>query len=102
MAPNISSTNLKILTEKDIQNSLATMKMLDDKNDTQNSEACIQTDWSKNELKWNNIILIGAFHLYFIYACFTFKFFENLKTTAWREYCLKKFFLYLVILSGIC
>lgn len=87
MAPNISSA--KLCTEKDIQKegSIATVEKIDDKNNTQNGEIYTQTDsWFKNELKWNNIILLSLFHLYFVYACLTFKFFENLKTTAWCKY----------------
>ncbi|XP_077276034.1 uncharacterized protein LOC143904916 [Temnothorax americanus] len=86
MAPNILSTNPKILTEKVIQkeDSSAAMKIHDENGIQNKSEIYTKPEGrSKTELKWLNIIFIGFLHLYFVYACFTFKFLENLKTTAW-------------------
>lgn len=83
MSPNISSTEPKILTEKDFQK--------DKSSATQNrNEIYTKTEgWFKTEPKWLNIIFIIFLHLYFIYVCLTFKFLENLKTTALSEYSLK-------------
>jgi len=93
--PNISSTEPKILMKKNIQKkeSSAIMKIIDNENDTQNGcEINKKTEgWFKMQLKWFNIISISFFHLYFIYALFTFKFFESLMTTAWGEYSLEIF-----------
>jgi len=106
MATNILSTDAKILTEKDVQKkeSSATMK-IDDENGTQNrSEIYTKIEgWFETQPKWFNIIFISFLHLYFVYACFTFKFFENLKTTAWSEYLKKIFFVtcYFDILNRI-
>ncbi|XP_018393070.1 PREDICTED: acyl-CoA Delta(11) desaturase-like [Cyphomyrmex costatus] len=87
MAPNILSTESKMLTEENTENekSSITTKMIDDKNNEQNrSKSYIKTKGSlKMELKWFNIVTLSLFHLGFVYACFTFKFFENLKTTLW-------------------
>lgn len=92
MAPNILSTDLKILTEKDFQKEESSIigKTIDDENDTQiRSESYIKTKgWFKTELKWINIVTISLLHLCFVYAFCTFKFFENLKTTAWSKYSL--------------
>ncbi|KYN30213.1 Stearoyl-CoA desaturase 5 [Trachymyrmex cornetzi] len=86
MEPNILSTDSKTLTEKDLQNeeSSITTKTIDE-NDKQNrSESYIKTEgWFRTEPKWFNIANISFFHLCFVYACFTFNFFENLMTTAW-------------------
>ncbi|XP_018393077.1 PREDICTED: acyl-CoA Delta(11) desaturase-like [Cyphomyrmex costatus] len=91
MTPNILSTDSKItLTEKDLQNekSSITTKMIDNENDIQNrDENYTKTEgWFKTELKWFNILHLSFLHLYFVYACFTFNFFENLLTTTWM-YC---------------
>ncbi|KYN18939.1 PREDICTED: acyl-CoA Delta(11) desaturase-like [Trachymyrmex cornetzi] len=87
MTPNVLSTDSKILTEKDLQNekSSITTKMIDAENYTQNrSKNYTKTEgWFKMEPKWFNILNISFLNLYFIYACFTFDFFENLLTTAW-------------------
>lgn len=85
MVTNILSTKSKILTEKDIQNEefSTIMKMIHDANDEISTKI---KGWLKNDLKWNNIILLSFYHLFFIYLCFTFKFFENSKTFAWGEY----------------
>jgi len=106
MAPNILSTDPKILTEKDVQKkeSSATLK-IDGENGTQNgSEIYTKIEgWFKTQPKWLNIVFLSFLHLYFVYACFTFKFFENLKTTAWSEYLKKIFFVncYFDILNRI-
>lgn len=92
MPPNISSAETKILTENDFQK--------DESSATQKENECFATQsrskiytktesWFKTELKWFNIIFISFFHLYFIYGCLTFNFFENWKTTAWCEYSLE-------------
>ncbi|XP_011878893.1 PREDICTED: acyl-CoA Delta(11) desaturase-like [Vollenhovia emeryi] len=58
------------------------MKMkTDDKNRTKIYTK--REGWFKMELKWLNITFLCLLHLYFIYACFTFNFFANWKTTAW-------------------
>ncbi|XP_071646592.1 acyl-CoA Delta-9 desaturase-like [Temnothorax longispinosus] len=87
MAPNISSTISKKF-EKDFQKkeSSATMTInTDNENGTWNGTKIYTKTkgWFKTDLKWFNIISISLFHLYFVYACFTFQFLENLKTTAW-------------------
>ncbi|XP_011698207.1 PREDICTED: acyl-CoA Delta(11) desaturase-like [Wasmannia auropunctata] len=81
MAPNISNTDPKILTKKDFQKE----DSIGDENESQNgSEIYTKTEgWFKTEPKWLNIISINLLHLFFLYACFTFQFLENLKTTAW-------------------
>ncbi|XP_018058551.1 PREDICTED: acyl-CoA Delta(11) desaturase-like isoform X1 [Atta colombica] len=86
MTPNILSTDSEILTEKDLQNAESSItKMIDTENYTQNrSKDYAKTEgWFKTEPKWFNILYLGFLHLYFVYACFTFDFFENLMTTAW-------------------
>lgn len=95
MTPNILSTDSKILREKDIQNvEFSITKMIDTENYTQNiSKNYAKTEgWFKTEPKWFNILYLGFLHLYFVYACFTFDFFENLMTTAWCKYFLKNSF----------
>ncbi|XP_011054281.1 PREDICTED: acyl-CoA Delta(11) desaturase-like [Acromyrmex echinatior] len=89
MAPNVLSIDSKILTEKNFQNEESSIieETIDenDENDMQNrSENYTRSEgWYKMELKWINIITISLLHLFFVYVFFTFKFFENLKTTAW-------------------
>ncbi|XP_011637422.1 (11Z)-hexadec-11-enoyl-CoA conjugase-like [Pogonomyrmex barbatus] len=86
MAPNISTTKTKILTEEDFQkNESLTTKIINDENDTQyKREVYVKTEkWFTMKLKWKNIIFISLLHISFVYVCFTFKFFENLKTLAW-------------------
>ncbi|XP_018406949.1 PREDICTED: acyl-CoA Delta(11) desaturase-like [Cyphomyrmex costatus] len=85
MAPNISSTYSKILMEENTQNEKPsiTTKTLDNKNDKQNRSKSYTKSWFMTELKWFNILLFSFLHLYFVYACFTFNFFENLLTTTW-------------------
>lgn len=68
------------------EDSLTTTKMINDEN---GSEIYTKSESYKMKLKWQNIIFISLFHLYFVYVCFTFKFFEKLKTTAWSEYFLE-------------
>jgi len=99
MALKILSTDSKTLMEKDLQNeeSLITTKTIDE-NDKQNrSESYTRNEvWFKTELKWINIVIISLLHLCFIYACFTFNFFENLMTTAWSKYSLENSFINLI------
>lgn len=98
MAPNILSTDPEILTENGFQEE-ESLKMIDDENSTQNgNEICTKTEgWTKTEMKWFNALGISFFHLYFVYVCFTFNFFENLKTTAWSKYSLENFFVSLTL-----
>ncbi|KYN43687.1 Acyl-CoA desaturase [Trachymyrmex septentrionalis] len=86
MMPNILSSDSKALTEKDLQNkeSSITTKAIDKNNKQNRSESYTKSEgWFKTELKWMNIVTISLLHLCFVYACFTFNFFENLMTTAW-------------------
>ncbi|KAL0132474.1 hypothetical protein PUN28_000316 [Cardiocondyla obscurior] len=95
MPPNISNTNLKVYTEKDLQKEgSSTEKKINDESVTQGERQIVtKTDgWEIRNVKWINLILITSLHLYFIYACFTFDFLKNLKTTAW--------FLFLYISGG--
>ncbi|XP_018406839.1 PREDICTED: acyl-CoA desaturase-like [Cyphomyrmex costatus] len=90
MTPNILSTDSKILTKIDLQSekfSITNNKMIDNENNIQNrDENYTKTEgWFKTELKWFNILDHSFLHLY-LYACFTFNFFENLLTTTWI-YC---------------
>lgn len=90
MILDFTSAHPKLHTEKDVQKEESTLKIIDDENGTQNDEIYQKTDgWFERELKWRNIISISLFHLYFVYACLTFKYFENLKTLIWREYSVE-------------
>lgn len=74
--------------EEDFQkeDSSTTTKMINENGMQNGSEIYTKNESYKMKLKWQNIICISLFHLYFVYVCFTFKFFEKLKTTAWSEY----------------
>ncbi|KAG5338334.1 DESAT conjugase, partial [Acromyrmex charruanus] len=100
MAPNIFSTDSKTLTEKDLQNEESSIitKTIDENNKQNRSESYIKTEgWFKMDPKWINIVSIYLLHLCFVYSRFTFNFFENLLTIAWRKYSLKNSFINLII-----
>ncbi|CAL1689304.1 unnamed protein product [Lasius platythorax] len=89
MAPNISSTNPEIHEEENFQNeeSSITTKMMDNENSIQNqNETRIKSEGLfkfNTELKWLNAVSIILLHMSMFYACFTFKWFEDLRTNIW-------------------
>ncbi|XP_029158101.1 acyl-CoA Delta(11) desaturase-like isoform X1 [Nylanderia fulva] len=89
MAPNISSKNSEIHAEKDFQKEefLIITKRTDNENNIQNRNAThIKFEGLfkfNTKLKWLNVISIIFLHMSMIYACFTFKWSEDLRTNIW-------------------
>ncbi|XP_072746321.1 acyl-CoA Delta-9 desaturase-like isoform X2 [Anoplolepis gracilipes] len=75
--------------EEDFQKekSSITTKMIDDENDIQNQNGIYiqfkELFKFKTELKWLNIVFIILLHVGMLYACFIFKWLEDLRTTIW-------------------
>ncbi|XP_029674735.1 (11Z)-hexadec-11-enoyl-CoA conjugase-like isoform X2 [Formica exsecta] len=87
MAPNIISTSLEMHAKEDFQKEKSSVTTTDDENGMQNqNETRIKSEGLfkfKTELKWWNVVSIILLHMSMLYFCYTFKWFEDVRTTIW-------------------